>query len=914
MNNQSNIFTLEKLCLVLIGHSDDVPTEIIIREKLDEARKICPVSDEEYDQVLKNLFERLRVTMDTGVVVYDKDSYKPWLFARNADIDFFYWNRFREYLEMTKGWNSRVISSLGSTTDKILDLLGNPISNNFWQRRGLVIGDVQSGKTATYTALCNKAMDAGYRVIIILAGTHENLRRQTQERLDMELVGLDSELVLDRLGRKLSKGVGIINGTRSVATFTSKINDFDQKILNNLNLRITTCTEPVVFVIKKQKHRLQYLATWLKTYNAGEDGLINQPMLLIDDEADNASVNTKDEDDPTAINEKIRILLALFTKASYVGITATPYANIFIDPESNKEMLDDDLFPRDFVYALDHPSNYIGNGAIFGENATHEYMLHEIKDAETYIPLKHKKDFIVEELPPSLYDALNNFLLVNAVRDFYSQTNTHRSMMINISWLTNVQSQIKDIIQEWLDRVKREVQNYCGYEPEKACHNPIINKLKTVWDSFDLSRISGTDWKNIQQNFLYKAIAPIIVTEVNQKTGSASLDYTRYKEIGLRVIAIGGNSLSRGLTLEDLCVSYFYRNSQMYDTLLQMGRWFGYRSNYDRLCQIWMTEQAQECFSHITKATKELKEEINYMNNCNMTPKQFGLMVRSHPDSIERRMVTKLIVTARNKMKHTSEFVYMVSVSCKLLETPRIINDYPKILSNFNNFKRFVLNLDDHKKVIDELIYTGTRHNMWTNIPNTEVATLIRGIYTDPLYSAFSSESIANYIENADHLKLWDIAIPEGSSEREITFKDTITIRLQRRIVDIGPNQRAIRINKGKARVGSRPCTKYGLLKKEIDEIEKNRNPDKQISDKEFLKDPNRKPLLILHFIGIDPDGDDIKEVNERLKSDNACLVAIGIGFPGFAEDESKQIRYVINKIKQQQLEDAIKETEDEDE
>ena len=304
MSNQNNIDTIEKICMVLLGNNDDIPAEALIREKLDEACKICPVSVSEYEQVLKNLFERLRVSMDTGIVVLDKDTYKPWLITRMADIDFFYWNRYREYLELTKGWNSRVISSLGRVTDEILDLLGNPENDSHWQRRGLVIGDVQSGKTATYTALCNKAMDAGYRVIIILAGTQENLRRQTQERLDKELVGLDSELVLDRLGRKLCIGVGKNNGTRSVATFTSKTNDFDQKLLNNLNLRITTCTEPVVFVIKKQKQRLSYLATWLKTYNAGSDGLINQPILLIDDKADNASVNTREDEDPDSYKRK----------------------------------------------------------------------------------------------------------------------------------------------------------------------------------------------------------------------------------------------------------------------------------------------------------------------------------------------------------------------------------------------------------------------------------------------------------------------------------------------------------------------------------------------------------------------------------------------------------------------------------
>ena len=481
--------------------------------------------------------------------------------------------------------------------------------------------------------------------------------------------------------------------------------------------------------------------------------------------------------------------------------------------------------------------------------------------------------------------------------------------------MTNVHSQIRDLIQIWLDKTKREVQNYCGLDPDKACQNPQIRAIKNSWETFKLSSVSGTDWMTIQQKYLYRAIAPIIVTEVNQNTGAASLDYTKHEETGLRVIAVGGNSLSRGLTLEGLCVSYFYRNSQMYDTLLQMGRWFGYRVNYDNLCKIWMSKEARECYSHITKATNELREEIIFMNSYQMIPKQFGLMVRSHPDSIDR-MVGKLLVTARNKMKHTAEVVHMVSVSCKLIETPRIINDYTKILLNFNTLKRFVSNLGNFEKITGDSVYTGGGHNLWTNVSNTEVAALIRGIYTDPLYTTFHGESIANYIENADHLKLWDVAIPEGTSEQKISLTDTITIQPQKRSVDIGPNQRAIRINKDKARVGSRPCTRYGLLNEEVKKIENDPKTDKEISDKAFLINPNRKPLLLLHFIDIvEKDSDsDLLNIRNKLVADKICLVAIGIGFPGFEDDESKKIRYIINKVKQQQLEEAIQEVQDVDE
>ena len=650
-NAPDNINKLENLAhlLVLQHFPTDVPTENGIKECLTQARTLIPASDEEYDQVLKLLYAHLRVTMEIGVAVVDESTYKPWLNERKKDIKFYYWERYRKYLEITKNWNGVVIETLGRVSDEILDLIGNPANEASWQRRGLIMGDVQSGKTANYATLCNKAMDVGYKVIIILAGTQENLRRQTQERLDLELVGLDSQLILDRVGRKLPVGVGNIDGTHFVATFTSKNNDFDQKLLNNLNMRITTCLEPVVFVIKKQKQRLTYLEKWLRIYNAGTDGKIDSPMLLIDDEADNASVNTKDDDDPTTINECIRKLLILFKRASYIGVTATPYANIFINPDNEKEMLGNDLFPRDFIYSLSAPTNYIGNSAIFGEEATHDYVVQEIgDDAELAIPIRHGSQLCVKELPDSLYTALNYFVLTNVIRDIRGPSNNHRSMLVNISRFTNVQSQVRNIIHAWIERTKSAVINFGSLEPQEALRNKSMKSLFDIWQAFNFSKFCENDWSIIQQKWLYNAINRLTVVEVNQRTGSTVLDYDAYKDNGFRVIAVGGNSLTRGLTLEGLSVSYFYRNSQAYDTLLQMGRWFGYRIGYEDLCKIWMTDEANECYSHITKATNELRDEIYSMRNYGMTPREFGLKVRSHPDSTER-MVGKLLITARNK-------------------------------------------------------------------------------------------------------------------------------------------------------------------------------------------------------------------------------------------------------------------------
>ncbi|MEN6326001.1 MAG: Z1 domain-containing protein [Syntrophomonas sp.] len=909
-------FEFEKFirhCLVeLSGGNDTIPDEKQVIETVDWLRTRFPMSDDEYTRVLRMLFERLQVHMDNGIAVVDPATYKPWLDTRRADIDFFYWNRYREYLLINKDWNEQVVSTIGRDADGILDLLGNPAEKGIWKRRGLILGDVQSGKTANYTSLCNKAMDAGYRVVIVLTGTQENLRKQTQERMDYELVGLESEAFLDKYGRQMSIGVGKIDPKHYVATFTSKANDFDQKLLNNLNLRITTCAEPVLFVVKKQKQRLDYLYKWLKRYNAREDGLIDEPMLLIDDEADNASVNTKSEDSPTAINHCIRQLLSLFTRTSYVAVTATPYANIFIDPDSEHEMLKDDLFPSDFIYCLNPPSNYIGNQAYFGESGAYENQICDINDAEEVLPLKHKKEYVLETLPKSLFEALGYYLLCNAVMDLNAAVTKHRSMLINISRFNNLHKQILDHVQTWLDRIRIDVQNYRGFPPDKACQIPSIKFLRTIWDEYDLGLVSGVSWEVIQHEYLHEAISPVRIAVVNQQTGARSLDYSAYKENGLRVIAIGGISLSRGLTLEGLCVSYFYRNSQAYDTLLQMGRWFGYRPGYERLCRLWMSKEARECYSHITIATAELRDEISDMIRNELTPRDYGLMVRSHPDSIDT-MVGKLLVTARNKMQAATEFVHTISVSGYLIETPRFLNRVNILENNYGSMMNFIGRLDKYEKLTTGNIF-GSDRNMWKDVPAAEVGWLVREFLTDPFYLKFNSDSLADYIEKKEFLQYWDVVIPEGDSEETIEIAGGRKIHLQKRFTDSGREGESLRINGDKSRVGSRPCTKYGLLLDGIKEIERMAKKGANLSDKAYLIN-GRKPLLLLHFIDIEPGKDPIAAATrEKLKEKGKYLTAIGLGFPGVSVEVGHQkVVYIINKVKLQQLLEAFSEVEDAD-
>lgn len=885
-----NVEILERFILAALDskYKESPPSEeqfIEIANSLRESnKKLIPVLDDEYTGVLRRLRANVVISMDVGIFIDDRNSgHKSWLPASRADVNFFFWNRYKNYLEINKNWNTRVTASLDRVSDEIVDLLGNPQSSVVFQRRGLVLGDVQSGKTANYTAICNKAADTGYRIIIILAGMLENLRTQTQGRMDAEFAGRKSEYYLNPSIEQEIKnqpvGVGRYGVDRRIASFTSVVKDFDINVLRSNNLALQNVHDPVLLVVKKNEKILSNLINWLIKNNADHNGKINLPLLLIDDEADNASVNTKkEEDSPAAINTAIRKLLNCFYQASYLGITATPFANIFIDPDTESEMLGEDLFPRDFIYALSPPTNYIGADAMFGDEPQFEEVLEPIsmEEIESFFPFTHKKELVVSELQPSLYEALAYFVLVNGVRDYRGDHNAHRSMMIHISRFTNVQNQIAEIVNEWIVRLRSDLQNYSKLEENTAIKIPTINFLFGVWVKYELEKLAKITWPLFLKTYLYRAIAPIDVRAVNQSTGSSSLDYFVHKEDGLRVIAVGGNSLSRGLTLEGLCVSYFYRRSQMYDTLLQMGRWFGFRPNYEDLIKLWISKEAIDWYGYITMAANEFKKEIIKMKNANQTPKDFGLKVRQDPNS--------LIATARNKMRSATAVKRPITVSGRLLETPRLKADRRILESNENAFKDFIKELDNiGKRRSDQGL------NFWEKVPKDAIAQLLLDFETHPWHLAFQGRALSEYITEKMADEYWDVVIAEGKGDQYVLdcANEEIVIKSEHR--KVLADSKMIRISGTKVRVGAGGSTKIGLTDKEI-KIVQSQSRGKNVSDSAYLI-KGRKPILMLHIIDVVLD--DKESTNLDVPK---FLFALGVGFPDTGS-EMKTANYVVNVV-----------------
>ena len=866
---------------------------------------LIPVSDKEFADILTRLRQKLVIQMDVGVYINDRNNrHQSWLPSKRAQFDFFFWGRYEEYLKVVKHWNPRVVSNLGKISDEILDLCGDPEDDRF-AIKGLVLGDVQSGKTATYTAICNKAADTGYRIIIILAGIQENLRKQTQERLDEECSGRKSEYYLDPKAEQIIKnqpvGVGKYGKAKKIASFTSVTKDFDSGVLRSNNLGIENVNCPVILVIKKNKRILNNLIRWLSSNNThNAEGKIEIPLMLIDDEADNASVNTKDPDsEPAAINDCIRRLLLLFSKTTYLGITATPFANIFIDPDNNE-----DLFPSDFIYALSAPTDYIGADRIFGDEGDWCSMLKPIdaNQLESCLPAKHKKDYTVTNLPDDLYEAANYFLLVNAVRDYRGDKTAHRSMMVHISLYTNVQNQIAEVLGLWLEQVKSDLRNYSKLPAQKAEQIASVRALHYVWEKHNLETVSNISWEELLHSYLYAATAPIDVRAVNMKTGAASLDYFNHKNDGLRVIAVGGNSLSRGLTLEGLCVTYFHRNTKMYDTLLQMGRWFGYRPNYQDLVKIWMSDEAIDWYGQITRAAAELRDEIILMRNAHQTPMDFGLKVRQDPGA--------LIVTARNKMRTATDITMPVTVSGCLLETPRLKASLPILMENEKIFKSFVDSLSKYGERVNDADRT-KGHYYWEHVPASAIAQLLRDFETHPWHLSFNGRALSEFIESTTWANGWDVVLINSGEGGEYSGglkcgSETLTLSsTEKRQILV--DEKMLSVSQTKVRVGSGGCTRIGLTASEIEAAKRAfmaETGKRNVSDKAYLT-KDRAPILMLHVLQADYG----EPAHPELPP---FLFALGVGFPR-EDHDTRVVNYKINQVERRNWIDIPDENDEEE-
>jgi hypothetical protein len=857
------------------------PSPERIIELITQMRVAAPCSDDEAKQLAREFETRHGVTMTIGSVLKQAD-YEPWLDGARAEIDPFYWRRYRDLLAKN-GFSGDVLATLDDVTNQILGLLEFPKKPGSWDRRGMVVGHVQSGKTANYTGLICKAADAGYRLIVVIAGVHNNLRNQTQLRIDEGFVGRDSARMMSNRDNPII-GVGKFDSSKRPVTFTNSVRDFNKTMATALGVGLDGLKEPAVFVIKKNSSTLKNLLEWLREHSVRAGGTsVDAPMLLIDDEADNASINTKHgKGEVTKINGQIRDLLQMFERSCYIGYTATPFANIFIEPESNHEMLGADLFPKDFIVSLDPPSNYFGASRVFLSDS--DQIIRPIEDNEDFLPLKHPTDFHMAAMPPSLTDAVRTFVVACTIRHLRGHNDAHCSMLVNASIKNDVQRQLKNQLHLLLERIQQSVRVNASLPPEQALRDLEVRALHDAWQK-EYGEIAGFGWPEVQSR-LHEAVSPVKTVLINSKSKDA-LDYQGNSKSGLSVIAVGGFALSRGLTLEGLMVSYFLRNSMMYDTLMQMGRWFGYRPGYDDLCRIWMPEAAQGWYEHIAEATEELREELRIMQAANATPEQFGLKVRSDPET--------LIVTARNKMGTGEKLRVSIGLGKSFIETSTLKRDEASRETNRVAATQFAATLASlgHPLSSAEAVSGGW---LLSGISPEPILDFIGAFQNHPASIKTDPAPVRRYIEERRETELakWDVLVTSVRALDENGLRDEslgVVINCQRRM-EGGTEADNIRTGKlpvtNKQRVASRGVEKTGLTPEQITAAEQDffRHHGKENYPDNIYRRVRERPLFILHLLAIGKDGEDL--------SGQRPTVAWSISFPETRTQE-KLVEYVVN-------------------
>lgn len=862
-------------------------------------------------------------TFEPGITITKQKSGDTWLLKKKKKLalsNHKFQKRYEQYL-LQEHYSDDAKRTIMKEAEKILSLCADPDSNE--KTRGLVMGDVQSGKTSNYLALANLACDYGYRIVLILAGMTDSLRIQTQERVDEGLIGAVSSTIEEKQEIKYI-GVGTIGtfGYYAVPLTT------DKKDFKTLSCLSNDLNKPQILVVKKNKKVLEAVKKWLKPGQANVSG---RNILIIDDECDNASVNTKpssnvqEQEDPSTINKLIRDIYNNFECAAYVGYTATPFANIFINPE--KIIGFDDLFPSDFIHRLKSANEvYFGIDKVFREDRKHIKILNENEDF--FIPAKHKANLDVWQLPNSLKDAICAFLIANCIRTFRGDKTKHRSMMINASAYNPVQEKLLELVERYVSTLLDAISQYDKYNTERFIKHEELKRIYEIYNSDSLfnapislqKQTTIKDELSFEQvkELLYEEISKFRVVVINSKRkGDQRFKYKDYKETGARVIAIGGFVLSRGLTLDGLMISYYSRNSVAYDTLLQMCRWFGYRPRYEDLCAVYMSQNNYDCFCAVVDALDNLDSQLEVMQVQGATPKDFGLMIMESPDTLE----TNLLITARNKLRNSVEIIKGLNYSGVDIDTSKLFQSIDHNKNNYIAVQKFVKLLSEKGLKIQK--YEHDRY-MIKDVSNTDLADLIELLKIPLENKKFDVENITEFIRKGEYYKKWDVVFATGEKQNVEPFKlydengqECLSIPPVKRSFALEEDEDIIRISKNNNRLLEPGIFNAGLTEPEIEEAKElaRKRPSKKEIKKEnktpiardYLSVKGRKPLFVILPIKLDQDEPDAKESDYSDKkkelinkfTGDEWLIGFGIGFAG--REGKVMHKFRINKVKQEE-------------
>lgn len=900
----------------------------------------------DFKRCCAKLLENAKIEITESSMIKDDTNHIDWYYPINIERP--YWETHKVWLGKNLKLPLTVINSIDRSTDDILSKLEDPNREGNWDRRGIVVGSVQSGKTGHFIALANKAVDAGYKRIVVLSGLTNDLRRQSNFRLDEGFFGFNTDFLGDNktslapVDRRMALPLGVIRGNDFKRPFTLTSSNMKGD-LNTASTRQANVMgdHPMLLCIKKNKTSLQNCIKLFLSSPEIENGvsydqnpfkinsdftppyLKKSPILIIDDEVDHGSVDTGnqpyDENDepnqeynPKTINSLIRQLLNIHSKKAYVGYTATPISNIFIHEKGKTLKEGPDIFPKSFIYDLPVPSNYFGIEKMFSEDEdgnVNENFIKIIRDhcddpfdlfcKTGWIPPKHKKNHnplsqYGDYLPDSLREAIYSFLICSTLRNLRGQEDQHKSMLIHVSKYIWVNEKIFEQVVYEMEQIRSILKN-----PGDSFHQNAILKFKSLYEEL---RKNGMDKEISFEELLVadkglKYVAGDVSKNIKNLIGNSEdiLDYDTFKsqyKRGMNTIVIGGDRLSRGITLEGLTTSYFLRSSKMYDTLMQMGRWFGYRDGYQDLSRLYTTEDLSEWFEHISKAMSELRVQFRVMANYGSTPMNFGLKIKSHP---------LLMVTSKVKMRNGHE-----------LET-NFVDHFSqtttfKIDENINNLNQTnilinSLNEPDESGLLIRKNFLNQRDSyLWKNIDSTKVINFLKNfkIHNDsksiePLYYSEFIKKMNKY----DELMEWTIGLMgAGNSKQLIQIADKFEVELVLR------KPRPSTDNQ-KFSIGVLADPKHegiDLTNEEIEICQDKSVVSKNIgSEFRRIRSKKRGLLLIYPIYTCLKIEDHEKAKLQDKKSNYTDIPTIGfsISFPSSSKvsEQDRNIKYVVNNI-----------------
>lgn len=744
-----------------------------------------------------------------------------------------HWPALRNYLVNTKGWGEEAVKSIDETSNEVVSLLANPKEDSF-RCRGLVVGYVQSGKTANMTAVIAKAIDSGYNLIVVLAGVTNKLRAQTQVRLETDVV---------------------MRHRHHWELYTTRQEDGDFFIPANGSFTMPKPGVAQLAIMKKETNRLD---AFLRTITGTPPAILkNLRTLIIDDECDQASVNAAPgEFDMTRINEKIRRIIRALPAVSYVGYTATPFANVFINPFPHNADELDDLYPEDFITALPRPDGYFGTREVFGaepddpslEVEAGRNMIREITDdLDCYRPARSKDHPSFQPtMGPDLRDAILWFLASCAIRRSRGQADNHMTMLVHTSANIIPHERTAGLISEWLDKNAGEL---------RAGKGPAFQRLLRIV-SDEASRVTPVAAFPSGIELVQSLSETIDALEVVVEN-SESVERLEYSENPRTYIVVGGSVLSRGLTLEGLCVSFFLRTSRQYDTLLQMGRWFGYRHGYEDLPRLWTTPELASDFRALAAIEEEIREEISQYRVEKATPLDFAVRVRAIPG---------MAVTSATKMRHAHRT--SISFDGRHIQTIRFEHqDTDAVAANW----------DAASRLIDKIIPLRDAENehLFRKVPFELVRRFLGNYRISDSHMDLKQDMLLGYLDAAHaSLSEWNVGVitASGGSKTELSLGQLGPLGAVKRARLATPTTRFADI---KALM-----SKHDIL---IDAQEKSLEPGMKWSD---LKARRPKvPLLLLY--PIDKTSEPRPDSTTRVRLDAAGdLIGIGMVFPGL-EDKS---------------------------